>query len=138
MRAADGRGGSCKIVNISDAVAMKREQFDKWLDNKVAEQYGDDVKSHTLRLMVLYDMLDGEDKSKFYSYVRLTAVKMAGERIMREQFWAFMAAVPSRWEDMEEYGRELICKSGIITKALVESEKGMNGNALSGEMACEK
>lgn len=142
MRAADSRGGSCKIVNISDAVAMKREQVDKWLDDKVAEQYGDNdmstVKNPTLRLMVLYDMLDGEDKSEFYSYVRITAVKMIGERIMREQFWAFMTAIPSQWKDMEEYGRELVCRSGIIKKALLESEKGMNGNALSGEMACEK
>lgn len=138
MRAADGRGGSCEIVNISHAAAMKREQVDRWLDGKVAEQYGDDVKSQTLRLLVLYDMLNGEDKSKFYSYVRLIAIKMTGERIMREQFWAFMAAVPTRWADMEEYGKELICRSGILKKSHLESEKGMNGNAPSGEMACEK
>lgn len=142
MRAAGSRGGSCKIVNISDAVAMKQEQVDKWLDDKVAEQYGDNgastIKNPTLRLTTLYDMLDGDDKSAFYSYVSGIAAKIGGERIMRQQFWAFMTAVPSRWEDMEEYGKELICRSGILKKALLESEKSMSGNVLSSEMACEK
>lgn len=63
------------------------------------------VKNPTLRLMTLYDLLEGEAKSEFYGYVRATAAQLLGEGIMREQFWACMTSVPSQWKDMEEYGK---------------------------------
>lgn len=114
MRAAVGRGGSCQVINISEAGEQKKRQADEWLDGQVARLYDDRdevvVKNPTLRLMTLYDLLEGEAKSEFYGYVRAAAARLLGEGIMREQFWACMASVPSQWEDMEEYGKKLAAR----------------------------
>ena len=59
-------------------------------------------------LMTLYDTLEGEKKSKFYDYVRRMAVSRKGNRIVRDQFWAFMTAASDARDEMEEYGKKLI------------------------------
>lgn len=110
MRAAVD-GGACRIVDFGEAGAMKRRKVDEWLGRKVAELYGRDgcEDNETLRLMTLYELLEGEARNEFYGYVRAAASKAGGERLRREQFWAWMTAVPSEWEDMERYGKELLC-----------------------------
>lgn len=104
------------IVDITDYRRQKKASIDEWLDKQVAEQYGDRdkiaVKNPTLRLMTLYDTLEGEKKSEFYGYVRRAAESMMGERIRRVQFWTFMTAASDVWEDMEEYGKRLVAMDG--------------------------
>ena len=104
------------VVDFTAYKGQRETQIDEWLDDQVAEQYGDKdeitVKNPTLRLMTLYDTLEGEKKSEFYGYVRRTAESMMGERIRREQFWTFMKAVSDAWEDLEEYGKRLVAMDG--------------------------
>ena len=100
------------VVDFTEHRGRRSTQVDEWLDNQVAENYRsigkEDVKNPTLRLMTLYDTLEGEKKSKFYDYVRRMAVSRKGNRIVRDQFWAFMTAARDAWDEMEEYGKKLI------------------------------
>jgi hypothetical protein len=100
------------IVDFTGYRERRNAQVDEWLDNQVAENYRSigkgDVKNPPLRLMTLYDMLDGEKKNKFYDYVKRMAVSIKGDRIVRDQFWAFMTAASDAWDEMEEYGKELV------------------------------
>lgn len=55
--------GSKEEINISEVGKQKKQQADEWLDGQVARLYDDGdevaVKNPTLRLMTLYDLLEG-------------------------------------------------------------------------------